>query len=327
MDGKLMNAYTMNAYTREDAMRISKLLMAVAFVFAVVAGSHNALAAEKKTQLTFAAIQTEDMAVVASRWSSMIKYLSDRADIEISFYSTTSYSAVIEAMLSGFVQIAQLGPKAYLIATEKSNGRIQPLVAAARVPTAFDPTPCACYYGTLITKKGSGFTTIDSLKGKILALVDPGSTSGNAMPRGLFTVQMLDSKPLEDHFGRIFYSGNHVASIIAVKRGKADAAFVSESQIARAMDRGKAKKEDFNYLWRSPKIAIDSVSIDTSKISPELAEKIREIYLGMDKDPEGRKILAAAKYSRFVFSDDATYDAVRKILAAKERLKAAAKKK
>jgi phosphonate transport system substrate-binding protein len=178
----------------------------------------------------------------------------------------------------------------------------------------------------LITKKGSGLTSIDKLKGKVLALVDPGSTSGNAMPRGLFPVEKLNSQPLETHFGRIFYSGNHVASILAVKKSKADAAFVSESQIARAMDRGKVKKEDFNYLWRSPKIAIDSVSIDTSKISPELAKKIREVYLGMDKDPEGQKILAAGKYSRFVFSEDKIYDPVRKILAAKEKLKAAKKK-
>jgi len=303
-------------------MQISRFFMGLAIAFLVAAGGNDAFAGKRRTQLTFAAIQTEDMAVVASRWEPMIKYLSKKADIEINYYSTTSYSAVIEAMLSGFVQIAQLGPKAYLIANEKSNGRVQPLVAAARVPTAFDPTPCACYYGTLITKKGSGLTKIAQLKGKILALVDPGSTSGNAMPRGLFTVEKLDSKPLESHFGRIFYSGNHVASVLAVLKGKADAAFVSESMIARAMDRGKVKKEDLNYLWRSPKIAIDSVSIDTAKISSDLAKQMREIYLGMDKDPEGKKILANNKYSRFVPSNDATYNAVRKILAAKKKLKA-----
>lgn len=303
-------------------MRIRNLLMAAAFLAAAVTGSQHALAETKKAELTFAVIQTEDMSVLASRWEPMLKYLNDKAGVNISFYATTSYSAVIEAMLSGFVQIAQLGPKAYLIANDKSKGRIQPIVAAARIPTAFDPTPCACYYGTLITKKGSGFDSIAKLKNKVLALVDPGSTSGNAMPRGLFTVQKLNSKPLESHFSRIFYSGHHVASVMAVKKGKADAAFVSESMIARAMDRGKAKKEDFNYLWRSPKIAIDSVSIDTGKISPELAATIRKVYLGMHKDPEGRKILAAGKYSKFVFSEDATYNAVRKILAAKKMLKA-----
>ena len=41
----------------------------------------------------------------------------------------------------------------------------------------------------------------------------------------------------------------------------------------------------------------------------------------MDKDPEGKKILANAKYSRFDISNDATYDPLRKILEAKKRLK------
>ena len=173
-------------------MKMKKQILAlVAAMVVAVSGFSTAQAAEKKVQLTFAVIQTEDMSVLASRWGDILKYLDDKADIQISFYATTSYSAVIEAMLSGFVQVAQLGPKAYLIANDKSKGAIQPVVAAARIPTAFDPTPCACYYGTLITKKDSGLTSIDSLKGKVLALVDPGSTSGNALPRALFTTEQL----------------------------------------------------------------------------------------------------------------------------------------
>ena len=80
-------------------------------------------------------------------WILSLKYLGDKANVKISFYATTSYSAVIEAMLSGFVQIAQLGPKAYLIANEKSKGRIQPLVAAARVPTGIKAGVCTTPWG------------------------------------------------------------------------------------------------------------------------------------------------------------------------------------
>jgi phosphonate transport system substrate-binding protein len=300
-----------------------KLLALAAAMVVAVSGSITVQAAEEKVQLTFAVIQTEDMSVLANRWSDILDYLEEKANVQISFYATTSYSAVIEAMLSGFVQVAQLGPKAYLIANDKSKGAIQPVVAAARIPTAFDPTPCACYYGTLITKKDSGLTSIDSLNGKVLALVDPGSTSGNALPRALFTAEKLSGESLDDYFGRIFYSGHHVASVLAVKKGKADAAFVSESMIARAMDRGKAKKDDFNYLWRSPKIAIDSICVDTNKVTPALMQKIRDVYLAMDKDPEGMKILASAKYSRFDYTNDATYDPLRQILDAKKRMKKA----
>jgi phosphonate transport system substrate-binding protein len=302
-------------------MRTRNVLLAAAMLLAAITVPTSLQADEKKLELTFAVIQTEDMSVLAGRWEPILKYLDKKANIKVSFYATTSYSAVIEAMLSGFVQIAQLGPKAYLIANEKSKGKIHPIVAAARVPTAFDPTPCACYYGTLITRANSGLDSIDKLKGKVLALVDPGSTSGNALPRGLFTTEKLGGKDLEDHFGRIFYSGHHVASVLAVKKGQADAAFVSESMIARAMDREKVKKEEFNYLWRSPKIAIDSICVDTSKVTQETIDKIRAAYLAMHEDPEGQKILAAAKYSRFDPSDDSTYDPLRKVLEAKARMK------
>ena len=206
--------------TKERLEKHDEALVLAAAAAVAITGSKAVLAAEEKTQLTFAVIQTEDMSVLASRWGEILKYLDDKANIEVSFYATTSYSAVIEAMLSGFVQVAQLGPKAYLIANEKSNGRIQPIVAAARIPTAFDPTPCACYYGTLITRKDSGLTSIDSLKDKVLALVDPGSTSGNALPRALFTRRVWAALA-RSHFGRIFFfTATHVASVIAVDKGR-----------------------------------------------------------------------------------------------------------
>ena len=74
-------------------------------------------------------------------------------------------------------------------------------------------------------------------------------------------------------------------------------------------------------LRSRPKIAIDSICVDTNEVSPALVQKIRDTYLAMDKDPEGMKILANAKYSRFDSSNDATYDPLRQILEAKKRMK------
>ena len=86
--------------------------------------------------------------------------------------------------------------------------------------------PCGCYFGAFVTKKGSELTTIESTRGKVLALVDPGNTSGNALPRALFTEE-IGGVELGNYFGRIFYSGSHTASGRAIQNGKADAAFVS----------------------------------------------------------------------------------------------------
>ena len=141
-----------------------------------------AVSAEKKEQLTLAVIRTEEMSTLAQRWEKVIAYLNKAANVDINFYTTTSYASVVEAMLSGFVDIGSLGPKIYLVAHEKSKGAIEPLVSYTIPADMFMDKPCGCYLGALVSKTGSGFKTIEQLKGKVLALVDPGSTSGNANP-------------------------------------------------------------------------------------------------------------------------------------------------
>lgn len=274
--------------------------------------------AQDKESLTFAIIQTEEMSVLGQRWEGTLKYVSEKIGVPIDFYATTSYASVVQAMLSGFVDIGKLGPKIYLVANEKSGGDIIPVVATGRPPTVFYPEPCACYFGTLATKKGSGLTTIESLKGKVLALVDPGSTSGNALPRALFP-DAIGGKTLDEYFGRIFYSGSHSASVRAVHSGKADAGFISESTFARVIESGEVKKEDFNYLWRSPEVPLDVVTVNKKTMSDELINKVRDAFHGMTETEEGKKLLEATGYFAYTLSDDSKFDPLRKILASKSK--------
>ena len=239
-------------------------------IFAIaLLGVFKPALAQDKESLTFAIIQTEEMSVLGQRWEGTLKYVSEKIGVPIDFYTTTSYASVVQAMLSGFVDIGKLGPKIYLVANEKSGGDIIPVVATGRPPTVFYPEPCACYFGTLATKKGSGLTTIESLEGKVLALVDPGSTSGNALPRALFP-DAIGGKTLDEYFGRIFYSGSHSASVRAVHSGKADAGFISESTFARVIESGEVAKDDFHYLWRSPQVPLDVVTVNKKTMSDDL---------------------------------------------------------
>ncbi len=281
-------------------------------------GIAQPVSAQDKESLTFAIIQTEEMSVLGQRWEGTLKYVSEKIGVPIDFYATTSYASVVQAMLSGFVDIGKLGPKIYLVANEKSGGDIIPVVATGRPPTVFYPEPCACYFGTLATKKGSGLTTIESLKGKVLALVDPGSTSGNALPRALFP-DSIGGQTLDEYFGRIFYSGSHSASVRAVHSGKADAGFISESTFARVIESGEVAKDDFHYLWRSPEVPLDVVTVNKKTMSDELINKVRDAFHGMTKTEEGKKLLEATGYFAYTLSDDSKFDPLRKILASKSK--------
>ena len=294
--------------------------LSIAFFLLAVLSSQQPVGATEKKSVTFAIIQTEEMSVLGQRWEKTLKYVSKKIGADINFYTTTSYASVVEAMLSGFVDIGKLGPKIYLVANDKSKGQIIPVVATGRPPSVFYPKPCACYFGTLATKKGSGLKTIESLKGKVLALVDPASTSGNALPRALFP-SLIGGKSLEQYFGRIFYSGSHSASVRAVATGKADAGFISESTFARVITQGEVKKEDFNYLWRSPEVPIDVVTVNKNTMSAEMIDKVRDAFHGMTETEEGRALLKETGYHSYTLSDDKTFDTLRKILEAKKKLK------
>ncbi len=286
----------------------------------IVLGTGTATFAAEKEELTLAVIRTEEMSTLAKRWETAIDYLSKTLNVNINFYTTTSYASVVEAMLSGFVDIASLGPKIYIVAHEKSGGAIVPLVSYTIPADMFNDKPCGCYLGALVTKTGSGLKTLESTKGKVLALVDPGSTSGNALPRALFA-ENIGGVELEDYWGRVFYSGSHTASARAIQAGKADAAFLSLGTLRRVIISGEMKKEDFNYLWISPEIPIDVISVDKNRMKPEMVERLRDAFTGMPKTEEGQAVLAATGWAPFQAAEDSRFDPLRKILELKKKLK------
>ena len=281
--------------------------------------SKTALSSEKVKNLTFVTISTEEMAAMASRWEPTIDYISEKAGVNINYYQTTSYAAAVEALLNDFADFGMLGPKIYLVARKKSE-KIEPIVGTGRPPNHYLKEPCACYHGRLITKKGSKFTTIESLQGAVLALTDPGSTSGNALPRALFP-EMIGGASLDDYFGNIFYAGSHDAAAKAVFNKKADAAFVSENALSRAIDRGELEFGSYNHLWISPSVVSNPIVVNKNKMSAEDITKMRSILKNMTNDKAGLDALKTVKIAAFPELSDKGFDPLRKILAKKAELK------
>jgi ABC-type phosphate/phosphonate transport system substrate-binding protein len=97
--------------------RLKATVVGVSAATILAIATTGSLAAEKK-EITFAAIATEEMAVVAERWQPTIKYLSEKADLKINFFASTSYAAAVEALINDFADVAMLGPKIYTVLPE-----------------------------------------------------------------------------------------------------------------------------------------------------------------------------------------------------------------
>ena len=164
-------------------------------------GSQLAMAAtcENPEALTLAIIPTEESVAELQLYKPVTDRMEKLTGKKIQFFMPTSYASVVEGLLSKFVDVAVLGPYSYVIANSKDKS-IEVFATYAKRPGHMQEEGPG-YRGVLISKRGSKFTSIDSLKGSTLGLTDPGSTSGNLMPRVAFT--KVIGMDLEKFFGKV----------------------------------------------------------------------------------------------------------------------------
>src|SRR5689334_180474 len=150
------------------------------------------------------------------------------------------------------------------------------------------------YRGMLFTKKDSGAERVEDLRGRMIALEDPGSTSGYFLPKvflagkglKLSEKTSLDAAVAPGEIGYIFgYSTARVVDLVLTRKVVAGA-FSNEDY-----DRLDAKKKsDIVLLAETENFPRYFVSI-RKELDPEMAGRLQEILLAMHQDAEGRAVL------------------------------------
>ena len=281
-------------------------------------GSQLAMAAtcENPEALTLAIIPTEESVAELQLYKPVTDRMEKLTGKKIQFFMPTSYASVVEGLLSKFVDVAVLGPYSYVIANSKDKS-IEVFATYAKRPGHMQEEGPG-YRGVLISKRGSKFTTIDSLKGSTLGLTDPGSTSGNLMPRVAFT--KVIGKDLEEFFGKVVYTGSHELSSVAVVKGKVDAAFVATHRFDNVVSKGEASLDGVNILWKSDPIPQDPF-VYRNTLCGNIKAKIRETFLGLKGQPGSKQFLDNVKSNTFVRMSSDDYNIIRDLKKAKDARK------
>lgn len=301
-------------YSQKFFMMTIVLCLSIFLSFSITGGAFAEC--EDPETITFSIIPTEETIQELTIYKPVIDYLSEMTGKKVEFYMPTSYATVVEAMIGKWVDVAVHGPYSYVIANSKDPD-IQVFATYAKKPGHIQEEGPG-YKAALITKKGSKFTSIDTLKGATIGLTDPASTSGNLVPRVVFTREI--DMPLEKYFSKVIYTGGHDLSTMAVYEGKVDAAFVATHRFDNVIERGMVKKEDFNYLWFSPAIPQDPFTYRES-LCPELKKKIQETFLTLHEQPSCAAFLKNVNSNKFVKMTSADYDVIRELKKAKDARK------
>jgi len=155
----------------------------------------------------------------------------------------------------------------------------------------------------------SALKTVPDLRGKSLALSEPGSTSGDALPRQA----MIDAgiaEPKRDV--KLEYAGGHPEALLALTKGKVDAAEINTQQLATAKKEGQFDEAEYRRLWESKPIAIDPITI-RGDLDPAFKQKAKDALMNLrpadvqqvgaflDVDPPGPMVAVTKQTYQPVF--------------------------
>ena len=302
-------------HVKAPAKRLIAGMAAAIWIILGLAVNSIAVAAscEDPDALTFAIIPTEETVAELQLYKPVTDRMADITGKKIEFFMPTSYASVVEGLLSKFVDVAVLGPYSYVIANEKDKD-IEVFATYAKKPGYLQEEGPG-YKGVLVSKKGSGLKTVEDLKGKLVGLTDPGSTSGNLVPRVVFSKAI--GMDIDDYFKKTVYTGSHELSTMAVHQNKVDAAFVASHRFDNVVSKGEVKLDDFNIIWSSPPIPQDPF-VYRASLCEDVKANIRETFFGLKDELNAKAFLENVKSNTFVAMTSADYDVIRDLKKAKD---------
>jgi phosphonate transport system substrate-binding protein len=183
-------------------------------------------------------------------YQALTTALSTNLHCPVHLFVTQNYTAEVEAMRAGKLDVAEFGPLGYVFAHSMADA--QP-VAAFGLANGKPVT----YTAAIWVPKSSPIHSVAQLKGKTVAFADPASTSGNLFPR--YAIIHAGLNPDKDV--KIEFAGSHTASMLALVNGKVDAAELNSQQEAVGEAAHQFDPSKFRPIWTSDPIINDPITV------------------------------------------------------------------
>ncbi len=217
-------------------------------------------------------VPSEDPSALVNDNQAIISSLESSLGMKVKPFIATDYNGVIEALRAKRLDIAMMGPFAYVLAATVAE--VDPIA----IPDLANQGPF--YHSLIITRQDTGIHTLADLKGRTFAFVDPSSTSGHLFPK----TGMLQAGLNPDRDMRAIFAGSHDASVLALLNGKVDAAAVADRLLDAVVGRGLAKREDLVVVWQSEPIPGAPV-VMRRDLPEDLKARLRAAFAAMHDVP------------------------------------------
>lgn len=223
--------------------------------------------------VAFGVIPRDNPRIMYEKFQPLLDYLSEHTAYTYDLVLKKSYDETIDALGSGEMDVALLGPLAYLEARSRYDA-----MCILR-PKGMDGR--AAYKSVIIKKKDSPITQLSELKGKRVAFSAAKSTSGNLIPRYLLANSGI-------HLGDLRSYANfdyHDSVVKAVLKGQYDAGAVRDAVAIKYAKLGIDTIAESVPIPTGPLVIGQGTPVG-------IAESIKRALLALDpRNPEHQKIL------------------------------------
>lgn len=282
-------------------MRPKIILAGFLALFMIFGAALTARAKEDARALTIGLIPAENNEEMIQKFEPMRVYLEKALGEKVKVFTATDYTGVIEAMKKGRLDIAWFGPLSYVLAEEESN-------AEAFAVGIRKGTTSSSYKSIIITPCGSGIKSIQDLKGKTFAFVDPASTSGCLIPT--YIIKKETGMMPQEFFGKIIYAGSHDAAELAVKNGTVDAGADDDITYDNMKGKGLITGTDNCIIKTSDPLPGNPLAY-RKDMPQDLKDKVKAAFLAAGNEMGGGGF---GNISSYVAASPKDYSLIRKLI-------------
>lgn len=221
-----------------------------------------------------------------AKYEPLRVYLEKELDRPVELFVASNYTGVVQAMVSGKLDLAYFGGLTYAQALQQVD--VEPIVTEIDAETGTTK-----YYSLIIAGTDSGVSSLADLKGKSFAFGDPSSTSGSLYPRKMLAEAGYDWHNDFAPIKEVVYSGGHDATAKAVEGGSVAAGGIEGRVLARLEKDGKIDASRIKVIDK--RLVQGYPWCVAATVDPDVKESIRQAFLAID-DPAMLDLLRARKY-------------------------------
>ena len=282
---------------------MKKILLALfsfIFVFSIVGCSTKTETKKEEKVIKMGFVPLKNSEKLVEDLKPISDYLSERLGVKVEAFTASNYIGVVEGLGSGSVDFGIIPPFSSLLAQKQSN--------AKPILTSKGKSGKPRYTAELYVRKDSGIKSLQDVKGKKVAFVDPSSSSGYIYPGAMLVEAGLNlDKDISYQF-----SGGHDKSLQLLLNKDVDVIATFDGVEDRYAKDFPQAKTDIQKLATSD--MIPGIMVTTSsKMDKELQDKLEKALRDVENDPKMKELFT--KMFSITGFTDVDQDAYKKVEA------------